>query len=272
MPHKQLAPILKHKNHEEPSVFLPENLLREARRQKDLTECDVPKICVLDPDGDLWRWLVKESNATLNSCWACYHSHLYSFKIGDIEVGIIPNIVGASYAVLIAEQLFVSGCSCLISITSAGIINQPKTPKRFALITEAIRDEGTSYHYLAEGIPSILNSKINEILTDESADALWFAAKSWTTDAPYRETQSCIAAMQEQNVTCVEMEAAALYAFAKAKKKTVICFAHLTNTMAQREGDFEKGEQFGSVESLKLIEEVLKRISLALAGVVTPYR
>ncbi len=270
MPDKRLAPILRNKDYEEPSVFLPENLLREARRQKDMTECDVPKICVLDPDGDLWRWLVKESNAKQNNCWACYHSHLYSFKIGEVEIGIIPNIVGASYAVLVAEQLFVSGCSCLISMTSAGIINQPTTPKRFALITEAIRDEGTSYHYLAEGTASTLNSKIRDILIDESEDALWFAAKSWTTDAPYRETQSCIAAMQEQDVTCVEMEAAALYAFAKAKHKPVICFAHLTNTMAQREGDFEKGEEFGSVESLKLIEQVLKRLSIALIGLVPP--
>lgn len=270
MPDKQLAPILKHKDYEESSIFLPENLLREARRQKTISECDVPKICVLDPDGDLWRWLVRESNATLNSCWACYHSHLYSFKIGEVELGIIPNIVGASYAVLVAEQLFVSGCACLVSITSAGIINQPVTPKRFALITEAIRDEGTSYHYLAEGIASTLNSKVLDILTDRIEDVPWFSAKSWTTDAPYRETQSCITEMQKQDVTCVEMEAAALYAFAQAKQKTVICFAHLTNTMAQREGDFEKGAQFGSIESFGLLKCVLVKLSFALATIVSP--
>ena len=48
------------------------------------------------------------------------------------------------------------------------------------------------------------------------------------------------------------MEASALYAFAKDKE--IICFAHLTNTMAQQEGDFEKGEHFGSLEMLELIE------------------
>ena len=85
--------------------------------------------------------------------------------------------------------------------------------------------------------------------------------KSWTTDAPYRETQSAINAMKKNNVTCVEMEASALYAFAKAKNKEVICFAHLTNTMAQEEGDFEKGEDHGSPETIKLIEEVIKKIN-----------
>ena len=63
-------------------------------------------------------------------------------------------------------------------------------------------------------------------------------------------------------MTCVEMEASALYAFAKAKDKDVICFAHLTNKMAQEEGDFEKGEDFGSLEMMKLIQEVLTKLSI----------
>jgi hypothetical protein len=56
------------------------------------------------------------------------------------------------------------------------------------------------------------------------------------------------------------MEAAALYAFAKAKNKEVICFAHLTNTMAQTEGDFEKGEEMGSLDSLNLIYHTMKSL------------
>jgi hypothetical protein len=54
------------------------------------------------------------------------------------------------------------------------------------------------------------------------------------------------------------MEASALYAFAKAKHKKVICFAHLTNTMAQSEGDFEKGEEMGSIDTLTLIDHTTK--------------
>ena len=64
--------------------------------------------------------------------------------------------------------------------------------------------------------------------------------------------------MKYENVTCVEMESSALYAFAKAKGKKVICFAHLTNTMAQKQNDFEKGESFGSLDTLKLVETVLE--------------
>jgi hypothetical protein len=51
------------------------------------------------------------------------------------------------------------------------------------------------------------------------------------------------------------MEAAALYAFARARRKDVICFAHVTNQMGQA-GDFEKGEFNGATGSINLISAV----------------
>ena len=254
--------LLSNKDYSDPSVFLPENLLREARRQKSISECNVPEFCVLDPDGDLADYLLKTGKAIKNECWACYHSPLYNFEINDIEIGIVPCIVGASYAVLVAEQLFVSGCKYLISVTSAGIINHPSSNKKFALITEAIRDEGTSYHYLPPHTAACLAETLYKKMADSlsSGNCPYFEAKSWTTDAPYRETITAISAMQKAKVTCVEMEAAALYAFAEAKKKNVICFAHLTNTMAQNEVDFEKGEAFGSINTLNLLSTVINLI------------
>jgi hypothetical protein len=153
--------ILTNKSYEEKSVFLPENLLREARRQKGIQECNVPEICVLDPDGDLVDHLLKKGMAEKCNCWACYHSNLYTVQIGSMEIGILPCIVGASYAVLVAEQLFVSGCKFLMSITSAGIIKQPTTGKRFALIKEALRDEAIII-YLQKSQPVFQKSFIKK--------------------------------------------------------------------------------------------------------------
>ena len=249
------ADILENKNYAERSLFQPENLLRESRRQNDIPLGKIPKICILDPDGNFLDYLNNTNTALLNNFWACYHSNLYTCVISGVTVGIIPRAVGASYAVLIAEQLFVSGCELLISITSAGVINNLHSDEKFALITQAIRDEGTSYHYLEKNEECKISKNLLKKLRNQKT--FWAEAKSWTTDAPYRETKSSINAMKMKHVTCVEMEASALYAFAKAKNKEVICFAHLTNTMAQEQGDFEKGENFGSLETLKLIEEVL---------------
>src|SRR4051794_9151230 len=95
-------PILEGKDHAAPSVFRPENLLREARRQKKLSVEPVPAVCVLDPDGDLVRQLRAEGRARPRTGWACYHTELYEFEHDGAHVGIVGCAVGASFAVLVA--------------------------------------------------------------------------------------------------------------------------------------------------------------------------
>ena len=65
-----VPPILAHKHFAAPSAFRPENLLREARRQKQITGAVVPAICVLDPDGDIVRRLLASGEARLEPAWA----------------------------------------------------------------------------------------------------------------------------------------------------------------------------------------------------------
>jgi Phosphorylase superfamily len=76
---------------------------------------------------------------------------------------------------------------------------------------------------------------------------------TWTTDAPFCETPEAIAAMKAKGLLVVEMEAAALYAFSEARRRPVLCFAHVTNQMALVEGDFEKGEAGGTFDALAVI-------------------
>ena len=98
------------KNYKEKSLFTPENLLREARRQKSIPKGRIPSICILDPDGDIVEYLQKEKRIGLDPFWACYHSRLFNFKLGRNKIGILGCAVGAPYAVLVAEEMFASGC------------------------------------------------------------------------------------------------------------------------------------------------------------------
>ncbi|MGC2201567.1 MAG: nucleoside phosphorylase [Stellaceae bacterium] len=248
-------PLLEGKDFTAPSVFEPENLLREARRQKALPNAAVPEICILDPDGDIVRNLAKTGRSHRSAIWACYHTDLFEFEQAGERFGIIGCAVGASFAVLLAEQLFASGCRLLISMTSAGQIVAQGPPPYFILIDRALRDEGTSYHYL----PPTEFAEAEECLVQAAMEAFAAAGQrmqrgaSWTTDAPFRETASAIARCRARNVLAVEMEAAGLYAFAAARGKPVLCFAHITNQMAMIEGDFEKGEADGTSASLEVI-------------------
>jgi uridine phosphorylase len=251
-------PILRGKHHARPSVFTPDALLREARRQKRIPTASVPDVCVLDPDGDIVRHLVASGRARRDPAWACYHTELQAFALDGVEHGIIGCAVGASFAVLVAEELFASGCKFLVSITSAGQILPIQPPPYFVVIDSALRDEGTSYHYLPEADYSVADATLVAQAAEALAERGIVARRgpTWTTDAPFRETAEAIEAARYAGILAVEMEAAALYAFAAARGKPELCLAHVTNQMAQTEGDFEKGAADGAEMSLRVIAAV----------------
>lgn len=254
-----ISPLTHNKHYDKPSVFSVDGLLREARRQKHVPDGNVPEVCLLDPDGDLSREL-KANGARMNPHWACYHTEMLELKTSTAIVGVIGCAVGASFAVLVAEELFASGCRLLVSITSAGQLIAAGKPPYFVLIDRALRDEGTSHHYLPPALyahvaPELLNWARNLLETDEPRIV---RGGAWTTDAPFRETEEAIAFARSEGLHAVEMEAAALYALAEAKAVPILCFAHVTNQMATVENDFEKGEGNGNRALIQLVERVMR--------------
>ncbi|HQT38588.1 MAG TPA: nucleoside phosphorylase [Acidocella sp.] len=250
-------PLLETKLYTEASVFTAESMIREARRQKNIAGTTIPEICVLDPDGDLLRY-AQSHGASLCESWACYHTQMYVLEHGGRRFGIVGNAVGAAFAVLLAEQAFASGCQLLLSITSAGQVTPVADSPYFLLIERALRDEGTSYHYLpparyAEASPCLIAK-----ITDRAKlkQMKLHVGASWTTDAPFRETATAIEAARAEGILAVEMEAAALYAFATARSKRVVCLAQITNQMGQINGDFEKGAENGALDALNLLHLV----------------
>jgi uridine phosphorylase len=252
-------PILDNKHTSMPSVFAPAALLREARRQKGLANMDVPQVCILDADGDLVRELRRTGAAQPFTGWPCYHTELYTFDLGGRRVGIVGRVVGASFAVLVAEELFASGCNVLVSLTSAGQITPAGPPPYFVVIDRALRDEGTSYHYaspseFAEADPELVKIAAGALAETGLRSVV---GASWTTDAPFRETLEAIEAARSKGILAVEMEAAALYTFARVAGVRVLCLAHVTNTMGQTGDDFEKGEADGTRDALAALEDVI---------------
>ncbi len=252
----QSVPILDKDDLDAPSVFEPAALLREARRQKGLTITGVPPLCVLDPDGDIVQRLKRSGVAKSAAAWPCYHTELHEFALAGKPAGIIGGVVGAPFAVLVAEELFACGCRLLISLTSAGQIAPAGDPPYFVIIDRALRDEGTSYHYA----PAERFAEADPLLVAIAARAVTAAGlhaqvgPSWTTDAPFRETAAAVEAARAEGILAVEMEAAALYAFARKRNAAVLCLAHVTNRMGLGGHDFEKGEANGADDALTLLD------------------
>jgi hypothetical protein len=131
-----------------PSAFTPEALVSAVRNGRTTDAVSVPPICVLDFDGDLTDWLLKSGLTRPHPGWACFHTTMHAFQIDGMECGLIARTIGGPYAVLVAEQLCVSGAQLILGLTSAGRVSPSLPLPSLVIATSAIRDEGTSYHYL----------------------------------------------------------------------------------------------------------------------------
>jgi nucleoside phosphorylase len=236
------APILDHST-EEPSVFLPDNLLERAAVLQGKRRGPIPRCCLLDFDAELVPIAVERFSARPCDAWACFHTTLLCFELDGLEMGLIPGTVGAPFAVLVAEQLIASGCRHIVGYSSAGSVDDSLKLPCLVVPDGALRDEGTSYHYLPPARWAFSRGSLPGILARHAAQSGLpvHRGMSWTTDAPYRETESEIARHRAAGVLAVEMEAAALMSLAEARSAEIASLLHVTNSFATVESDFEKG-------------------------------
>ncbi len=242
-------PLLTGKSYTAESVFRPENLLREARRQKQLPDLPVPRVCLLDPDGDIVEHLSRTATGRLHPGWACYHTRMWTTAIDGLTLGVVGHAVGAPFAVLVAEQLTVSGADLVISITSAGQLTPVAEPPYFVLIDRALRDEGTSAHYQPTATWSQLSPHLDTALTEVLTATAQTVRRgpSWTTDAPYRETPAKVAARRAEGCLTVEMEAAALFAVAHFRGVPLGQVLYAGDSLAAQEWDHRSWQTAGAV-------------------------
>ncbi len=235
-------PLLNHPL-EAPTIFRPEELVQAVRDQRVPDATGIPDICVLDFDGDLTDALVRAHEARACDAWPCFHTTMWTLTIDDQRCGIIARTIGGPYAVLVAEQLAVCGVRIIVGLTSAGRIGVRLPVPCVVIVDRAIRDEGTSYHYLPAsesvaapaGVADALQAAVSAI------DLPVQRGLVWTTDAPYRETAEQIDRYARMGVLAVEMQAASLFAFAAARGVTVGVVAHVTNAPEESVERFDKG-------------------------------
>ena len=256
-------PLLAHPL-EEASAFSPEALLEAVRVARSLPREPLPPICILEFDGDLTDWLISTGAAKPWKSWACFHTTMHALEVEGTLCGIVPRTIGGPYAVLIAEQLKSSGAQVLLGLTSAGRVAVSVRIPSLVVATAAIRDEGTSYHYLSANRSALAHATLADSLLRGlgSLGVPVLSGAVWTTDAPYRETKQQLAEYARQGVLAVEMQAASLFAFAIARGMPVGMVAHVTNAVDHEQAPFEKG----SHEFSKRLLEAMCRVAKSFLG------
>ncbi len=144
---------------------------------------------------------------------------IYEVQYKDYHVGLIKAPVGAPAAVQILDRLIAYGAKQIISGGSCGVLEAIKE-NSFLIPVKALRDEGTSYHYVApKRFITIQPEAISAIKkTMESYGLEYHEVITWTTDGFYRETRAKVAARKEEGCSVVEMECSAMAACAAMRK------------------------------------------------------
>jgi len=236
------APIIRHPV-EEPAVFLPGKLLERAAAMLGKERGAIPRCCVLDFDAELVSVATERFGAKPCPAWSCFHTTLLRIERDGAEMGLIGGTVGAPFAVLAAEQLIACGCRHIIGYSSAGAVQDRLSLPCLVVPDRALRDEGTSYHYLSPAVWAEARGELRGIVARNAAvcGLPVHRGATWTTDAPYRETHSQIEEYRAEGILSVEMEAAALMALAEVREAEIASLLHLTNVFATTVDDFNKG-------------------------------
>jgi putative NADPH-quinone reductase/uridine phosphorylase len=194
----------------------PEALIEPSRLIEPI---DVPEHCVICFFQEVITKLCQAGQATLLSeprSEAGIHP-LYGLDVGGRRLAVFHPGVGAPLAAGLLEEVIALGCKKFVVCGGAGVLDKDVTVGRLVVPSSAIRDEGTSYHYLPPSREVAANpagiAAVEQVLKAHQCDYL--IAKTWTTDAFYRETPAKIQLRKAEGCLTVEMEAAALFAVAQ---------------------------------------------------------
>jgi uridine phosphorylase len=173
---------------------------------------------------------------------------VYQYK----NMGVIQMTgIGGPNAATVLEEAIALGGKEFLNIGSAGGLHD----FGIFLCDRAVRDEGTSHHYIAHGKYSYPDKKLTEKLGKYmKKQGLEFeTATTWTIDAPYRETKAEIQHYKKEGVKTVEMEASALFAVAQVRKVKIASAFVISDVLGEKKWD----PQFDAVEKKKKLKKLL---------------
>jgi len=173
---------------------------------------------------------------------------IYEMKYGGRDLIVFLPGIGAPFTAAFLEEVIATGCCKIIVCGAAGVLDNRIAPGKIMVPTAAVRDDGTSYHYLPParevGVNPLALAAIKKVLRNHKAD--FVLTKTWTTDAFYRETPEKIRSRRREGCLAVEMEAAALLAVAEFRKASLgllLCAADDVSGECWDERGWRRGQE-----------------------------
>ncbi len=188
---------------------------------EQISDIHAPENCVLCFFGEVVSRFAQQSKAEIlkRFRWECGTFTLFASEYSGKPFCFMHCGVGAPQAAAHIEELYAVGCRKVIACGSAGVLDSSLAAGHLIIPTSAVRDEGASYHYLppsryvdadtdvVDAISAVLDKRLVK----------YGKGRTWTTDAPYRETRGIIELRKKENCLTVEMECAAFMAASRFK-------------------------------------------------------
>lgn len=199
-----------------------------------------PKRCVLCFFQDVLDDLVRNGAREIDRAESEGGQHpVYEVEIEGERLAVAHPRVGAPNAVGMLERCIARGSRKFVVCGGAGVLDHAVTVGHVIVPTSAVRDEGTSYHYLPPtreiGPHPRALSTIQSVLRKNGVD--YIEAKTWTTDAFYRETKSKVRMRRAEGCLTVEMEASAFFAVAKFRRVMLAQILYAGDSLGGRKWD-----------------------------------
>ena len=208
-------PILEHD-------YISEAKIEPARI---ITPRDVPEHCVISFFREVNEQVAADLQAKIivPNRWEDGPHPIYEINHKGQRIAFFHPGVGAPIAAGLLEEAIAFGCRKFIVCGGCGVMNKDLSVGKLIVVTSAVRDEGVSYHYLEPGREIRANPKAVNTLQDtlQQFNLPFTVGKTWTTDAPYRETPAMIETRRTEGCLTVEMEAASLMAVAQFRNVTL---------------------------------------------------
>ncbi|MFH1390774.1 MAG: hypothetical protein ABIH20_00500 [Candidatus Diapherotrites archaeon] len=184
-----------------------------------MPEIKVPKNVLLVGSKRLLKSTISKFKAKRVKEWKGKNFPLYKFTQGNNTIGLSYYFYGASAAAANLEDLIGAGSENFVFFTLGRPVSEDVKPGAIILPTRAVRDEGTSYHYLKPAKQVIGNTEIEKKLKEElKKESLKSQlGLTWTTDSPYskvRKTKEIV----ESKALSMDNDSSALFAVARYRK------------------------------------------------------
>ena len=196
-----------------PAVIEPSDVIKPR---------DMPAHCVICFFKEVIDKVVAEHDAKilLTSNWEDGPHPIYEIAHQKQRVAFFHPGIGAPLAAGLLDEVIAGGCRTFMVCGGCGVLEKNIGVGTPIVVTGAVRDEGVSYHYLPPTREIVANPRATKALmtTLDRERVGYRAGKTWTTDAPYRETAGKVSMRRAEGCIAVEMESAALMAVAEFRK------------------------------------------------------